>query len=230
MTDGPRILAVIPARGGSKGLPGKNIRPLHGRPLIAWTIAAARGSRRLDRIVVSTDDPAIAAVAAAHGCPVPFLRPAALAADDTPSVDVVLHALDAIGDAHDMVVLLQPTSPLRLTEDIDRAIDLCLERGAPACVSVAPAPKPPEWLMRMDADGRLVPLLPGGLRSARRQDADAALLPNGAVYVARVDWLRRTRSFYAEGTIGFLMPYARSVDIDDDMDFRLAEMRLAAAG
>lgn len=225
--DRPNILALIPARGGSKGLPGKNILPLAGKPMIQWSIKAAQGSRFVTRVVVSSDDPAILEVARAAGAETPFVRPAELAQDDTPSMDVVLHALDQLPPV-DWVVLLQPTSPLRSAEDIDQAIARCLETGAPACVSVSESPALPWWMFRVDATGRLVPFLDAAQRPQRRQEAPTLYTLNGAVYVARVDWLRKTRSFLTEETVAHVMPAERSVDIDTALDFRLAECLLTA--
>ena len=127
------VLALIPARGGSKGVPGKNIRPAGGKPLIAWTIEAAKCSRYIDRLILSTDDPAIVAVAKQFGCDVPFMRPAELATDQADSMVVVRHALQAIGERYDYLVLLQPTSPLRIAADIDAAVERCLQSDAPTC-------------------------------------------------------------------------------------------------
>lgn len=221
----PRILALIPARGGSKGLPGKNIRPLHGKPLIGWSIEAARASRHVSRVVVSSDDESILAAARAGGAETPFVRPESLARDDTPGIDVVLHALDVL-PGFDWVVLLQPTSPLRTTGDIDAAIERCLESGAPACVSVCEAGASPWWMFSLDGDGRMRSFLPPEQRPARRQDLPTLYALNGAVYVARVDWLRQTRSFLTEETLAHVMPPERSVDIDTAFDFRLAECLL----
>ncbi|WP_407275471.1 cytidylyltransferase domain-containing protein [Halothiobacillus sp. DCM-1] len=223
----PRILAVIPARGGSKGLPGKNIRPLAGKPLIGWTIEAARASRWITRTVVSSEDPEILAVARDYGAETPFIRPAQLAQDDTPGLAVVLHALDALPD-FDWVVLLQPTSPLRKTEDIDGAIARCLSAAAPACVSVSEAPCIPGWLFQITPDHHLQGFLPETDRPKRRQDAPMLHTLNGAVYVARTAWLRQSGGFLTDETLAWPMPVARSVDIDTLLDFRLAEVLLAA--
>lgn len=159
MIEGKRVLGLITARGGSKGVPGKNIRPVGGRPLIAWTIQAGLASRYLDKLILSSDDESIMAVARDCGCEVPFKREARLAADDTPSVDVVLDAVERC-PGYDMVVLLQPTSPLRTTEDIDAAIGRCVALEAPACVSVCEAEQSPYWMYTLQAGNRLSPLLP----------------------------------------------------------------------
>ena len=163
------VLALVTARGGSKALPGKNIRRVNGRPLIDFTITAASASRCIDRIVLSTDDDAIAQVAIASGCEVPFVRPAHLAGDEAGSIDVVLHAL-AVLPRHDLVVLLQPTSPARTAHDIDAACEQLVRHGAPSCVSVVLADQSPYWMYRLGSDARLAPLLdaPGG--ASRRQD------------------------------------------------------------
>lgn len=221
----PRILALIPARGGSKGLPGKNIRPLHGKPLIGWSIEAAKASRYVTRVVVSSDDESILAVARACGAEIPFVRPQALARDDTPGIDVVLHALDIL-PGFDWVVLLQPTSPLRTVGDIDAAIEHCLAGGAPACVSVCEASASPWWMFSLNNNGRMHSFLPPEQRPARRQDIPTLYALNGAIYVARVDWLLQTRSFLTEETLAHVMPPERSVDIDTAFDFRLAECLL----
>jgi len=216
--DGLSVLAIVPARGGSKGLPGKNIRPAAGRPLLDYTVAAARASACIDRVVLSSDDEEIMRVARACGCEVPFRRPRELATDEAASIDVVLHALDQL-PPHDLVVLLQPTSPLRSAADIDAACRMLVQHGAPACVSVTAAEQSPYWMFRMNERAELAPLLPVAERAARRQDLPPVVVLNGAVYVARCDWLRRERSFVAAGTVGYPMPAERSLDIDTAADF-----------
>lgn len=219
------MLALIPARGGSKGLPGKNIRPLKGRPLIGWSIEAARASRYVSRIVVSSDDEEILAVARDQGAETPFRRPASLAGDATPGMDVVLHALDQLA-GFEWVVLLQPTSPLRLAADIDAAIEQCLKTNAPACVSVCEAPASPWWMFEVGAECRMRSFLPAEQRPVRRQDLPDLYALNGAVYVAKTEWLRMSLSFLTEETVAYVMPPARSVDIDTLFDFQLAECLL----
>jgi len=222
-----RVLALIPARGGSKGLPGKNIRPLGGRPLIAWTIEAAHASRHIDRTVLSSDDEAIIAAARAHGCEAPFRRPTALAADDTAAIDVVLHALDEL-PGHEVVVLLQPTSPLRTAADIDAACERFEQTGAPSCVTVTPVVQSPYWMYRLDDNGRLRALLDPWPGATRRQDLPEVVVLNGAVYVADAAWLRRERRFVGDDTVAVTIPAGRSVDIDTAADFDAAERALAA--
>jgi N-acylneuraminate cytidylyltransferase len=217
MIGGRRVLGLITARGGSKGLPGKNVLPAAGRPLIAWTIDAARASRSIDHLILSTDDPAIADVARGCGCDVPFLRPAPLASDTATSIDVVLHALDAV-PGFDVVVLLQPTSPLRTARDIDDTCAL-LTAHTPAVVSVSPVEQSPYWMFRVGADRRLEALLPLPPGASRRQDLPPVYALNGAVYAADVEWLRGTRSFIHATTAAHVMPVERSIDIDTAADF-----------
>jgi N-acylneuraminate cytidylyltransferase len=223
MIDNHSVLGVILARGGSKGLPRKNVRDLAGKPLIAWTIEAGQEAEYLDRLILSSDDDEIMAVAKEYGCEVPFRRPPELARDDTPSIDALLHAIDQV-DRYDYVVLLQPTSPLRTADDIDAAIETCLEKDAPACVTVTEAEEPPHWMYTLDADSHLQPILEESVQ--RRQGAPDVYVLNGAVYVARTSWLRETRSFLHDETVASPMPREGSVDVDDELDARVAEMTL----
>lgn len=212
-----KVLAVIPARGGSKGVPRKNIRQVGGKPLIAWTIAAAKSAVHVDRVILSSDDREIIKVAQRWGCDVPYVRDAGLAGDLTPTIDVVLDALDRC-PGYDWVVLLQPTSPLRTADDIDQAIEMCLRSDAPACVSVCTVEQSPYWMFTLGQGGRLRSLLPGGL-ATRRQDLSPVFALNGAVYVARADWLRHEKKFITDDTVAYLMPADRSIDIDTESDF-----------
>jgi N-acylneuraminate cytidylyltransferase len=208
------VLAIIAARGGSKGVPGKNIMPIAGRPLIQWSIEAARGSHHVDRLILSSDDLAIIEVARRAGCDVPFVRDAALATDEASSMDVVADALGRV-PGYEIVVLLQPTSPLRTAADIDGALTRLIESGAPACVSVREADDHPYWTFRADPAGRLVRFAePDGGMPQRRQDLPQAWCLNGAVYVARADWFMRVRTFLSAETVSFPMPAERSLDID----------------
>lgn len=222
MYHGYRILALIPARGDSKGVPGKNIRPLAGRPLIAWTVEAARASRHLDRLVLSSENDDICRIAEAYGCEVPFRRPPELARDDTPGIAPVLHAVEVLS-GFDYVVLLQPTSPFRSAADIDAAIARCIDAGVPTLVSVTPASQHPSWMYHMDGDGRLVHFL-NEEPIARRQELPRIYALNGAIYVAHVPTLQKEKKLIGPETIGYVMPRARSLDIDTALDFDLAEV------
>jgi CMP-N,N'-diacetyllegionaminic acid synthase len=218
------VLAVIPARGGSKGLPGKNIREVGGRPLLAWTIEAARSCACIDRVILSSDDPQIIDAARRHGCDVPFVRDPVLASDTAPTIAVVLDALERC-PGHEWVVLLQPTSPLRTAADIDAAFALCLELCAPACVSVSPARESPYWMYELDDEHRLRPLLDAG-GASRRQDLPVVHSLNGAIYIARVDWLHRQQSFVTPETVAYTMPVERALDIDTEHDLFEFKSRL----
>lgn len=219
-----KVLALIPARGGSKTLPRKNILPVAGRPLIAWTIEAALTSQHIDTVAVSSDDIEILEVASSWESVVSISRPAPLASDTANSVDVVLHALDYL-KGHDIIMLLQPTSPLRNSHDIDTAIELMIMRSAPACVSVCPSQYSPYWMFNIDDTDKLQSIVGSENIPSRRQDLAPAYMPNGALYIARTEWLRRTKSFFAPGAIAYIMPSERSLDIDTRSDFdRFTEM------
>lgn len=230
------VLGVILARGGSKTVPRKNLRPLAGRPLIAYTLQAARESARLTRVICSTDDADIAALARQAGIEVPFVRPAVLAGDDTPSLPVVQHAVRALeqeGYRADVVVLLQPTSPLRRAADIDAAVDLLLSSGADSVVSVVEVPHHfnPVSVLRIE-DGRLVPYLPGeGVRVLRRQDKPQVWARNGAaIYVTRREVLLDEGTFFGRDCRPLVMNREDSVDIDDETDLVIAEALLERRG
>lgn len=226
MINGERVLGLVVARGGSKGLPGKNVRPLAGKPLIVWTIEAALASTVLDRVVLSTDSQAIAEVARAAGCEVPFHRPDELALDRTTSDAVVDHAVGALeeqGDRYAWAVVLQPTSPFRTAADIDGAVGLCTARGATTCKSVNRPRQSPYWMVTIGEASWALPLF-SNVTATRRQDLPDAYAYNGALCVVRTDWLRRTKTLTAPQMVAYVMPIERSVDIDDEADFRIAEL------
>jgi CMP-N,N'-diacetyllegionaminic acid synthase len=225
-----KILAVIPARGGSKGIPNKNIVPLLGKPLINWTIEAARSSQYIDQLIVSSDDPQICEVAAAAGCEVPFLRPAALATDDAQTIDVVIHSMDET-PGFDLVIVLQPTSPIRTSLDIDKCLELMVECGAWTAVSVTPVREHPFLVYSMSPEARLNSLVKIEPNiSLRRQDLPPAYSLNGAIYIAETQWLRKSRVFVSPETVGYVMPYEASVDIDNKSDLHLAADYLRSRG
>lgn len=223
-----KVLGLIPARGGSKGVPRKNVREIAGKPLIAWTIEAALAARRLAAIVVSTEDDEIADTARRWGADVPFVRPAQLAADESPGIDPVLHALETL-PGFDAVLLLQPTSPLRTAQDIDGILHLASERGAPTAISVRPVADHPAWMYRLSASGALDSFAPD-LASRRRQDLEPLVIPNGALYFGRRATLFQQRAFSGPGTLGYAMPASRSLDIDTAEDWHAAEDALARKG
>jgi CMP-N,N'-diacetyllegionaminic acid synthase len=226
-----RVLGLVLARGGSKGVPRKNLRLLSGQPLIAYTADAARAARRLARIVVSTDDDEIAEVARQWGLEVPFLRPSELAQDDTPSLPVVQHAiacLEARGDTFDAVCQLQPTSPLRAPGEIDSCIDLLEVQSADCVMTVARVPDEynPHWVYFRDADGvlRLSTGAPAPL--PRRQVLPPAYHRDGSVYVTRRDVIVQGNSLYGSRVLGVVMDGAGRVNIDRPEDLEHAEALL----
>ena len=215
MINEQKVLGIVTARGGSKGIPQKNICQAAGKPLIAWTIQAAKASNCLDRVILSSDDDAIIEVAKTFGCEVPFKRAPQLAQDDTPSIDVILDALVHC-DGYEWVVLLQPTSPLRTSADIDEAIQKCVALAAPACVSVCKAEQSPFWMFTLQ-DSRIQPVIDIPLIT-RRQEMPNVYVLNGAIYIAKTDWLRQERTFISKDTVAFEMPVDRSLDIDEESD------------
>ncbi len=230
-----RVLGLVPARGGSKGIPGKNVRLLGGRPLLAWTAEAALASRRLSRVVLSTDDEGIAEVGRQHGLDVPFLRPAELARDDTPTLPVVRHVLEtleSLDEAFDAVCLLQPTSPFRRAEDIDACVAMLEERGLDAVVSVLPVPAEhnPHWVYFADGAG-LLRLATGEEQPIpRRQELPPAFHRDGSVYVTRREVVMNG-SLYGRRLGGYVMPdAARSVNLDTPADWERAERVVQEVG
>lgn len=221
------VLAIIPARGGSKGVPKKNIAPVGGRPLIEWTISAAKQSHCVDRVILSSDDADIIAVAKAAGCEVPFVREPFLSSDTATSIDVLLDALNRVS-GYDIVILLQPTSPLRTTEDIDAALKLFVNSDAPSCVSVCEAPSHP-WLTFAHKNGRLHSYCEEPTNaSTRRQDLPPAFVLNGALYLAYIDRVRSDRTLFHPGlSIAYVMPGERSCDIDTWDDLKTADELLS---
>ncbi|MGQ7844901.1 acylneuraminate cytidylyltransferase family protein [Granulosicoccus sp. 3-233] len=219
------VLAVIPARANSKGLPGKNVAELAGRPLIAWSIDAARQSDHVDRVIVSTDSREIADTAELWGADVPFLRPAALAMDDTPGIAPLLHACQMVPD-YDYVALLQPTSPLRTAADLDSAISLMVGRGADFCISVTRAKQHPNWLFRQSDEGYLQRYEEARMETDR-QSLSPVYAPNGAIYVARIDALLEQGTLSGPGTLAYEMSAERSTDIDTALDLKICEWLLA---
>ena len=214
----PKFLAIIPARGGSKGLLRKNLREASGRPLIAWTILAAQSSTLIDHTVLSSDDNEIITAAKQWNCDVPFKRPANLAQDTTSSLEVVLHAISEL-PGFDYVVLLQPTSPLRSSDDIDSAISLMIHKGAQSCVSLCETSESPFLMRTIREDGSISNVVTAAQEATRRQDLPSTYLLNGAIYIAQIDWLLKNNTFLNNETIGFVMPKDRSIDIDSLDDF-----------
>lgn len=219
-----KILAVVAARGGSKGLPRKNLKILAGKPLIAWSIDEAMKSRYIDTVIVSSEDLEILEVARRFGAVVPFVRPVELATDGASGTAAVLHAVETLTD-YDYVVLLQPTSPLRTVQDIDSCLELAIHNGAVSVVSVTQCEKSVYWACTIDAsrNNRIQFLFDEKNTKLRRQELPTTYVLNGAIYVAQCGWLRATKKLIGEETLCYEMPRDRSVDIDTEMDLIVAE-------
>ena len=218
-----KFLAIIPARGGSKGVPRKNIKNLAGKPLIAWTIAEANKSKYIDTCMVSTEDAEIKQVAESYGGYVPFMRPTELAQDKTASIDTVLDVVEKM-PGYDYVVLLQPTSPLRIVDDIDGAIEFCINRNAESAVGVAEVSHSPYWMYTLNEQNKMSAILKISKdKLFQRQALPKVYQTNGAVYVNSVEFLKTNRVFINESTLGYVMPQERSFDIDNLIDFKVAE-------
>jgi CMP-N-acetylneuraminic acid synthetase len=229
----PRILdgivyALVTARGGSKGVPRKNLLPLAGKPMLLWSIEAARTSPAVNRVLLSTEDEEIARIGRDGGAEVPFLRPRELAGDTSPHIDVVLHALHWLEENEsalpEHLLLLQPTSPLRAARDLDAAVALARQLPPPpAVISVCEAPLHPYWAQTVLHDGTLQPLYPEH-EDTRRQDLPPLYCLNGAIYLTRVAVLLRERTLTPRGARAYVMPPERSIDVDTPWDFRLADL------
>ncbi|MEW5984275.1 MAG: acylneuraminate cytidylyltransferase family protein [Acidobacteriota bacterium] len=231
MTPTSPVLGLVPARGGSKGLPGKNLRQLVGRPLLRYAIEAATRSGVVDRVVLTTDSDEIAAAGRLCGAEVPFIRPAELAEDATPMLPVVEHALAMLeqeGWQCDIVLLIQPTAPLRRPEQLARAVAMLRDTGADAVASVVEVPRhfSPDYVMRVE-DGRLVPFLAGTEQIGRRQDARPAFVRDGTVYAFWRRTVAEYHSLYGQDCRPLVIPAAESVTIDTQEDWAEAERRLA---
>lgn len=227
-----RILGLIPARGGSKGVPRKNIRLLGGKPLLQYTAEAALRSRHISRLILSTDDEQIAEVGRSCGLEVPFMRPAELAEDKTPMLPVIQHAMrwaEGGGDHLDAVCLLQPTNPLRRPEDIDACIELLAASNADAAVTVLPVPSEhnPHWVYFLNGEGLLSLSTGESMPIARRQDLPPAFHREGSVYVTRRNVVMEENSLYGKRLVGHVMESGRSVNIDTPADWYRAERLLA---
>ncbi|MBM15181.1 MAG: acylneuraminate cytidylyltransferase [Nitrospina sp.] len=217
------VLGLIVARGGSKGLPRKNIRQIGGKPMIAWTVEAGKQSQCIDRLILSSEDDEIIEVVRQLECDVPFVRPKNLATDESSPIEVIRHAIESLPEKYDYLVLLQPTSPLRIANDIDRCVELCYQKKAPACVTITESEKTPYWMYELREDHRLHSVLSGTKRIVRRQDLPKTYTLNGAVFVARSDWIIYHDDFLGPDTIGCEMPRVRSIDIDSATDLIVAD-------
>ena len=223
-------MAIIPARGGSKGLPGKNIKKLCGKPLIAWSIEVAKACSTIDRVVVSTDDDQIVDVSKKYGAEVPFMRPAELASDTASTIDVIFHTVDWFEKYEDYqpsyILLLQPTSPSRTVEDIEGAIQTLKDKNARAVVSLCETDHHPWWSNRLPEDGTMKNFINPAINNKPRQDLPKFYRLNGAIYLAATKYLRERNGFFGPNTFAYKMSKERSVDIDSDLDFKLVSLLL----
>ena len=229
MINEKKVLCLIPARGGSKGVPGKNLVKVQGKSLLDWTVDCAKRSKYIDRIVLSSEDNTIIEAAKIAGCDIPFVRPKELASDFTGTMEVVLHALDNLVEKFDYIVLLQITSPLRNEHDIDTCLENC-ERSSVynACVSLCRLEKSPDWIFTLSENNTIKKLIPDADFVTRRQDSEPVYYPNGAVYVADIEWLRGQVHFITAETLGHIMPLERSIDIDTPLDLIFLNAMLSA--
>ena len=228
MYKGKKILGLIPARGGSKGLLRKNIRQLHGKPLIAWTIGQGLASGFLDMVVVSTDDDEIASIAKEYGAEIPFMRPAELAGDAVPAIAVVEDAIryfNGEGRSFDYVALLEPTSPMRKKLDIDEAVKQLIdnETSADSLVSVGKVLMEHPAIMKRIADGYMVPYVENDIRVVRRQDTEDIFTPYGVVYISKTESLLANGSFYQKRTIPYYIERWQKYEVDDVYDLMCIE-------
>ncbi len=213
------LTALIPARSGSKGIKNKNIKIFDGKPLIVWAIEAAKYSKSVDRVIVSTDSQTISDLSLKAGAEVPSLRPPHLATDSAKTIDVVLDFLNKNQNIND-ILLLQPTSPLRKSEDIDNIFKLRKKANVESAVSIVASQKCPEWMFRL-SDDKLVPILKN-FNDEPRQEIMSSYFLNGALYLASRNFITRNNSLISSETIGYIMPSQRSVDIDTQEDWDLA--------
>jgi len=230
MIDGKKVLAIIPARGGSKRLPRKNILDLAGMPLIAWTIGAAIQSEIFDEVMVNTDDLEIAETAKSYGAKTPFMRPKELATDTATSIDVIIHTLQWYqekGAYFTDIVLLQPTSPLRNNNDIKEAFALYKSKSAASVLSVCEVDHPTQWCNTLDESLSMNGFIKEQKGKSRSQDFDKEYRLNGAIYIWKVSKLLAQRSIVIEPSFATIMPRIRSIDIDEKIDFNITEALLS---
>ncbi|MDA9023550.1 acylneuraminate cytidylyltransferase family protein [Gammaproteobacteria bacterium] len=226
MTKANKILAIIPARSGSKGLPGKNTKLFGGKELIVWSIEAALNSTCIDTVLVSTDSPDIQKISETHGADAPFLRPKNLSTDQASTMDVIEHALNFVDDFK-YLILLQPTSPLRTAHHIDEAFLQMQSVDAPSCVSLSLSRSSPHLMFRIDSHSLISNILPDAPKYSRRQELPDYYELNGAIYIAEIDWLKENKNFISHRTFGYIMDQETSYDIDTLEDFLSAEKQLA---
>ncbi|MCB1275283.1 acylneuraminate cytidylyltransferase family protein [Prosthecobacter sp.] len=224
----PRIFGLIPARGGSKGIPGKNLRSLGGKPLLQWAFEAAKNSGVVERVLLSTDSEEIAALGRQLGIEVPFLRPPEFAQDDTPMIAVLKHLIEhlrASGDVPDAIMLLQPTAPLRRAEHLKKAGELLVPEDVDSVVGVTEIPQhyAPHYAMKITPEGQLTHYLPDSAAIKRRQDVPKAYSRDGTVYLFRLSTLEKYNDIYGANCIPLLIPSDETLNLDTMEDWEHAE-------
>ncbi|WP_299702419.1 acylneuraminate cytidylyltransferase family protein [uncultured Pontibacter sp.] len=224
------MIAIIPARGGSKGLPNKNIKPLLSKPLIAYTIEAALKAESVNDVIVSTDSEEIAAIAKQYGASIPFLRPSSLATDESIAIDTYLYTINRLQEESSVelenIMVLLPTCPLRNSNDIDAAAELFFEKKADSVISYTQEHHPIYWHKQVDENLRFVNLFDDLLKN--RQELKPTYYPNGAIYIFRKSLLQERR-YFSEKSYAYIMPRVRSVDIDTIDDFEYTEYLMKKA-
>lgn len=232
MYNNQKILALILARGGSKGLPRKNVKILNGKPLIAWSIEQGKQSKYIDKVVVSTEDKEIADVSKKYGADVPFYRPKELASDTASSMDAVFHAinwLENAGEKFDILVLLEPTSPLRESSDLDTAIETLLaNKTAQSIVGISKVESVHPIFLSKIKNNLLKPYVGKKFNTKRRQDIDDLYFFEGSLYISYIEALKEKKGFYHDKTMGYIVPKWKSFEIDDMTDFIIIETLLKA--
>ena len=230
MLDGKSILAIIPARGGSKGIPGKNIKKLGGRPLIDWTIKEAQKSKYIDRLMISTDSEDIAKIGSKLGVEIPFLRPLKYATDNSLGTDVVLHVMDWFkknDSKYDYFILLQPTSPFRKVKHIDDALEITISnRDIDSLVSIQKVDQHPHWMKKINQSGYLKEYKKQSISNTNRQNLPDYYINNGSIYISKWDVFISDRSFYQKNCYPYIMDKKFSLDIDTIEDWEYAEFLL----
>lgn len=226
MYNGKKIFCLIPARGGSKGIPDKNIRILGDKPLVAWSIEAAKGSKYVDYIYVSTDDKRIAKIAEKYGANTEPLRPKELATDESVIMDTVVYTInyfESHGEKYDILVLIQATSPFTTTADIDNAIEILFEKKGECVVSLCESEYHPYWMNTLPPDGNMKDFLKPEIVDLNRQDLPKYYRLTGSIFIATTDYLKKYKSFFGDKTYAYILPQERSIDIDKELDWLLAE-------
>lgn len=222
------ILGIIPARGGSKGVPGKNIKDLNGIPLIAYAINEGKKSKYINKLIVSTDDNEIARVSKKYNVEIPFMRPKELAQDNSNAIDAYIYTLNKMekdfGYRADILVVLQPTSPLRTSEHIDEAIEMLLKSKGDSVISVCEVEHSPYWYKVVDNEGKITSFVEFKESNANRQELPKVYRPNGAIYVFKRELITELKTYYTDKSYGYVMKQEDSVDIDTILDFKFAEM------